>query len=150
MCVGPVLAIQFSVLKGVLPRLPASFLNSIRKLVLVVVLVVPLIFWCRGLQWLPRLPLEHLSGELEFLDSLDNNLLDLASIQSLLNLGDILSSLDDAQAVVGQGSGGLAIDGVSGDLFKGLEGIVVEVDELRAGVGVDGQTVEAGGLWWED
>lgn len=94
-----------------------------------------------------RLPLEHLSGELELLDGLDNNLLDLASIQSLLNLSDILSSLDDAQAVVGQRSGGLAIDGVGGDLFKSLEGIVVEADELRAGVGVDGQAVEAGGLW---
>jgi hypothetical protein len=35
---------------------------------------------------------------------------------------------------------------MGGDLFKGLEGIVVEADELRAGVGVDGQTVDAGGL----
>lgn len=97
-----------------------------------------------------RLPLEHLSGELKLLDGLDNNLLDLASFQSLLNLGDILSSLDDAQAVVGQGSGGLAVDSMGGDLFKGLEGIVVEADELRAGVGVDGQTVDAGGLWREN
>lgn len=48
--------------------------------------------------------------------------------------------------MVGQGSGGLTVDGMGGDLFKGLEGIVVEADELRAGVGVDGQTVDAGGL----
>lgn len=93
-----------------------------------------------------RLPLEHLSGEVELLDGLDNNLLDLASIQRLLNLGDIFGLLNNAQAVVGQGSGGLTVDGMGRDLFKGLEGIVVEADELRAGVGVDGQTVDAGGL----
>lgn len=33
-----------------------------------------------------------------------------------------------------------------GDLLQGLEGVVVEADELGAGVGVDGQTVDAGGL----
>lgn len=93
-----------------------------------------------------RLPLDHLVHNLELVHSLDNNLLDLASVDGLLNLGNVLGALDNAQAVVGQGCGGLAVDGVFGDLFQGLEGIVVEADKLGAGVGVDGQTVNTGGL----
>lgn len=93
-----------------------------------------------------RLPLDHLANDLELVHSLDHNLLDLASVDGLLNLGNVLGALDDAQAVLGHGGGGLTVDGILGDLLQGLEGVVVEADELGAGVGVDGQTVEAGGL----
>ena len=96
-----------------------------------------------------RLPLEHLSCKLKLLNSLNDNLLDLSSVQSLLDLFDIFSRLDNVQAVGGQGRGSLTVDSMGGDLFQSLEGIVVDADELRTGVGVDGETVDASGLWMQ-
>jgi len=48
--------------------------------------------------------------------------------------------------VGGQGRGGLTVDGMRGDLLQSLEGIFVDANELRTGVGMDGKTVDAGGL----
>jgi hypothetical protein len=55
MCGDPVLFARFSVSRKGSSRSSASLLSNIRELVLVVVLVAPLIFWCRGLQWLPTI-----------------------------------------------------------------------------------------------
>lgn len=53
--------------------------------------------------------------------------------------------LDDAQAVTGEGFGGLPVDAVFGELLEGVESGAVEVEERAARCGCCEDAGEAGG-----